>query len=786
MTFLDGFALSFGEVLVKKGVSLEDVDVTETPILTPSTTFTTDSLPSRPLTSTSSVPSSTVSLTLHPTATAPGLIVKVNPPRAPPSETARTPCDIVLSIDVSASMDSPVPVPGGGDDSELPDYGFSILDLTKHAALTILETLDENDRIGIVTFSTRAKVVQTLEAVTPAHKSACRESILALRPVSMTNLWQGITKGLSLFEEGGETGRNPALLVLTDGMPNSGCPPQGYVPKLLQRESLPAAIHTFGFGHDLQSGLLKSIADVAGGSFAYIPDSSMLGTVFIHAVATLQSTYATNLTLKFRCPSSLDLNAKEPMGIIGAGTASIEVEEDGRKLTEFTLNLGHLQYGQSRDIFFSSSLPVGTTPAETQAGISPAEQLLDATVTYSPVSDVRMNDTHTILASLPSTLATSPSALALAPEEEAYHISRAQVCAAIGSLFRLKPDNEQVLANAADSVHYRTTRFSSLPQKLPASSFPNNERCASLLKELDGTRDGQIPLAATGEYFGTWGAHYLLGLKSAHEKQVCNSFKDPGPLMYAVDSPLFKACVARLDDVFDGLEPPPPSLETDYMGPRDMGVYRNVAGPCFAGETPVRLAGDGAGNVLLRDLTCGMAVETPRGARAVLAVLKTPVEGQIVCRVGDVLVTPWHPVSTDSGKSWVFPAEVTEGEPARYTGAVYSVLLEGGDEPAGHALALGEQGLWGVTLGHGVIAGEGDVRAHAFLGDHAAVRKSLEGLEARNGARGDGVVVCGGVKKDGEGLVCGFVQYVPVAKSGREMSAVEGQVGNLDGLNVSG
>lgn len=64
--------------------------------------------------------------------------------------------------------------------------------------------------------------------------------------------------------------------VLTDGMPNCQCPPQGYVPKMLQMGPLPAAIHTFGFGYSLRSGLLKSIADVGGGSYSYIPDSSML------------------------------------------------------------------------------------------------------------------------------------------------------------------------------------------------------------------------------------------------------------------------------------------------------------------------------------------------------------------------------------------------------------------------------------------------------------------------------------------------------------------------------
>lgn len=171
-------------------------------------------------------------------------------------------------------MGMAAPIPGGADE---PNYGFSVLDLTRHAALTILETLDEGDRLGIVAFCSYSKVLRKLHAVDKGHKEACRKAILNMRPESATNLWGGIKDGLKLFEGGGEgEGRNPALLVLTDGMPNVQCPPQGYVPKLRQMQPMRAAIHTFGFGHSLRSGLLKSIADVGGGSYNYIPDSSML------------------------------------------------------------------------------------------------------------------------------------------------------------------------------------------------------------------------------------------------------------------------------------------------------------------------------------------------------------------------------------------------------------------------------------------------------------------------------------------------------------------------------
>lgn len=39
---------------------------------------------------------------------------------------------------------------------------------------------------------------------------------------------------------------------------------------------LPATIHTFGFGYDIKSGLLKSISETGGGNYAFIPDAGMI------------------------------------------------------------------------------------------------------------------------------------------------------------------------------------------------------------------------------------------------------------------------------------------------------------------------------------------------------------------------------------------------------------------------------------------------------------------------------------------------------------------------------
>lgn len=127
------------------------------------------------------------------------------------------PCDIVLVIDISGSMAAAAPVPGE-DASE--DTGLSVLDLTKHAARAIIETMDENDRLGIVTFSSRSQVVQKLLPMTAKNKDLARSNLKSMQVKDATNLWHGILEGIKLFKNVDSSGKTPALMILTDGMPN--------------------------------------------------------------------------------------------------------------------------------------------------------------------------------------------------------------------------------------------------------------------------------------------------------------------------------------------------------------------------------------------------------------------------------------------------------------------------------------------------------------------------------------------------------------------------------------
>ena len=74
------------------------------------------------------------------------IVISVRPSREPSESIRHVPCDIVLVIDVSESMDSEVPVPDKERD------GYIILDLIKHVVCVTLKDLDDNDCFDLVIF----------------------------------------------------------------------------------------------------------------------------------------------------------------------------------------------------------------------------------------------------------------------------------------------------------------------------------------------------------------------------------------------------------------------------------------------------------------------------------------------------------------------------------------------------------------------------------------------------------------------------------------------------------
>lgn len=57
-------------------------------------------------------------------------------------------------------------------------------------------------------------------------------------------------------------------------------------------------VHTFGYGYNLDSGLLYNIALEGTGMYSYIPDCSMVGTIFVNFLSNTLATICSDASIK--------------------------------------------------------------------------------------------------------------------------------------------------------------------------------------------------------------------------------------------------------------------------------------------------------------------------------------------------------------------------------------------------------------------------------------------------------------------------------------------------------
>jgi hypothetical protein len=261
--------------------------------------------------------------------------------------------------------------------------------------------------------------------------------------------------------------------------------------------------------------------------------------------------------------------------------------------------------------------------------------------------------------------------------------------------------------------------------------------------------EGQVCEALSKEHFTRWGQHYLPSLGAAHLFQVSNNCKDPGVQVYG--GALFRALRADTEDIFLSLPPPvvmyayrtqtAHSYGSSATAPTapNMAVYADyTGGSCFYGECPVAMH-DGS-TKRAREVTMGDVV---LGGATVVCVVRTDTGNPVdMTRVGQLLVTAWHPIRDASG-AWAFPCTVAGAEVVeRACYAVYNFALD-----KGHEVTIA--GVVCVTLGHGF---GGPVVSHPYFG----TRRVIEDLERASGWSAGLVRLVGAIRNE-DGLVCGII-----------------------------
>ncbi len=176
----------------------------------------------------------------------------------------RSPTNLVFLVDVSGSMQA---------QNKLP--------LVRDSLTTLVNQLDERDRVAIVTYAGEAGV--RLPSTSVARRNEVLAAIASLGAGGSTNGAAGINTAYDIAaEEFLEKGTNRVILC-TDGDFNVGVTSDAALVELIQTRAKGGVfLSVFGFGMgNLQDAKLEQLADKGNGQYGYIDDLQEANKVFV-------------------------------------------------------------------------------------------------------------------------------------------------------------------------------------------------------------------------------------------------------------------------------------------------------------------------------------------------------------------------------------------------------------------------------------------------------------------------------------------------------------------------
>jgi hypothetical protein len=571
------------------------------------------------------------------------LYVSINTPNID----TRPPVDIVLCIDVSYSMFNEATLKG--ESNETVSHGFSVLSLTISAAKTILHSLNENDNLSIVTYSSESKTLFENISCSPENKIMIERGLDTLKPISNTNMWAGIQQSLDILRTTSPIHKIKGVLLLTDGVPNV-VPPRGHVhmlEKYFKQHNFKCMISCYGFGYNLESDLLSEISQCSGGDgYSFIPDASLLGTTFIHGISNLFTTAAYNPSLTITLSKDLYFMDKKQ---------SLE------------MNIDSLKYGKSKNLVFSIHREMGGDVPE----ILTPEYVSNCINISLNVND-KVFETHDVCE----------------PPTDYYikHKYRMDAINLITNCIAKKKFND---LSFKDDINRFSTELEGKTKALD-SLFHDDQKFKhiyidGLIYDINGQVKEALNMTRQGEredWFSRWGIHYLLSLKEAYQQEMCNNFKDRAISSFGGD--LFNTLRDEVSNIFDERPLPKRDIQrtlykeaTPIEGRSTMSQYNNAGGGCCAEGSRVLMA-DGkwekVENIHKGDriMTYNSKISLINGnndshisysTSTVECVVKTKCTDNKINMVSfnNLKITPYHPIiNIEKNQNWIYPIDLAK------------------------------------------------------------------------------------------------------------------------------
>jgi len=198
----------------------------------------------------------------------------------------RPPLDLVACIDVSGSMEG------------------RKIDEARLAVRQLIANLDDQDRLGVVTFNYAPKLAAALTSTTPEGRKALSDQVEALEANGGTNMSGGAELALELLTgeprvvDGKQAMRR--VIFFTDGHANSGVREGDRAgwSALFEKHLGDSSVSWFGFGEDHDAHFLSDLADVTRGNAYVAKDADAIGTAFAQELGSLVGIVAKDIRIR--------------------------------------------------------------------------------------------------------------------------------------------------------------------------------------------------------------------------------------------------------------------------------------------------------------------------------------------------------------------------------------------------------------------------------------------------------------------------------------------------------
>ncbi|WP_013323250.1 vWA domain-containing protein [Gloeothece verrucosa] len=220
------------------------------------------------------------------------------------------------------------------------------LETVKKAAIELVKQLNPEDRVSVIAFDHRAKVIVPNQGIEDLNTVI--EQIKALRAAGGTAIDEGLKLGIKESALGKQE-RVSQIFLLTDGENEHGDNERCL--KLAQVASdYNITLNTLGFGNHWNQDVLEKIADSAGGSLSYIENPEKALEEFSRLFSRAQSIGLTNAHLIIDLLPQASLAQLKPIAQVEPETVELTVQSEG---TRHTVRLGDLMVDQERVVLIN-------------------------------------------------------------------------------------------------------------------------------------------------------------------------------------------------------------------------------------------------------------------------------------------------------------------------------------------------------------------------------------------------------------------------------------------------